>query len=229
LEIHKPKPVQGWREFLTEIGIIVIGVLVALSAEQVVENIRMGQEVRSFRETINHEIGLNLFVYDVRARQFPCEGRRIAALQTWLGEARSGARVPALIPAPLKALAPYRSAWDNRNAVVFNHLEPEVRQKYAEFYDELANNSAIISSEQENWVRLLPYQESGPIGLSDRRTIREVIGRLAIGNQAFAADIPFSRKIADVLKAKEIQPDNIPADWLRSVADCPSVIASASN
>lgn len=37
LDIHKPKPVHSWREFLSEIGVIVIGVLIALSAEQAVE------------------------------------------------------------------------------------------------------------------------------------------------------------------------------------------------
>ena len=33
MDIHKPKPVHNWRELLTEIGTIVIGVLIALAAE----------------------------------------------------------------------------------------------------------------------------------------------------------------------------------------------------
>src|SRR6185437_9249744 len=33
VEIHKPKPVHNWREFLTEIGVVVIGVCIALAAE----------------------------------------------------------------------------------------------------------------------------------------------------------------------------------------------------
>ena len=33
---HKPKPVHNWREFLTEIGVVVIGVCIALGAAQVV-------------------------------------------------------------------------------------------------------------------------------------------------------------------------------------------------
>jgi hypothetical protein len=30
MEIHKPKPVHGWRDFAKEVGIIVLGVLSAL-------------------------------------------------------------------------------------------------------------------------------------------------------------------------------------------------------
>ena len=37
MEIHKPNPIHNFREFLKEVGIIVLGVLIALGAEQTVE------------------------------------------------------------------------------------------------------------------------------------------------------------------------------------------------
>jgi len=37
MHFHLPKPVHGWREFASEVGIIVVGVLLALLAEQFVE------------------------------------------------------------------------------------------------------------------------------------------------------------------------------------------------
>ncbi len=37
MHLHLPKPLHGWRAFVGEVGIIVIGVLIALGAEQVVE------------------------------------------------------------------------------------------------------------------------------------------------------------------------------------------------
>ena len=66
------KPLNGWRRFAGEVGVIVLGVLLALGAQQTVESIQARADERAFRETINHEIGLNLFIYDVRARQFAC-------------------------------------------------------------------------------------------------------------------------------------------------------------
>jgi hypothetical protein len=37
MEVHRPKPIHRLREFLKEVGIIVLGVLIALAAEQSVE------------------------------------------------------------------------------------------------------------------------------------------------------------------------------------------------
>lgn len=37
MHVHLPKPLHGWRAFVGEVGIIVLGVLIALGAEQIVE------------------------------------------------------------------------------------------------------------------------------------------------------------------------------------------------
>jgi hypothetical protein len=37
MDIHKPKPVHSWRELLTEVGVIVIGVSIALAGGQTME------------------------------------------------------------------------------------------------------------------------------------------------------------------------------------------------
>lgn len=36
MDVHLPKPLHGWREFVGEVGIIVLGVLIALGAQQLV-------------------------------------------------------------------------------------------------------------------------------------------------------------------------------------------------
>ncbi len=37
MHIHRPKPLHGWREVLFEIGIIVVGIVIAVGLEQTVE------------------------------------------------------------------------------------------------------------------------------------------------------------------------------------------------
>jgi len=37
MHFHLPKPMHGWREFAGEVGIIVVGVLIALGAEHLIE------------------------------------------------------------------------------------------------------------------------------------------------------------------------------------------------
>jgi len=39
MHIHLPKPLHGWKEFTNEIFVIVVGVLIALGFEQVVEEL----------------------------------------------------------------------------------------------------------------------------------------------------------------------------------------------
>jgi hypothetical protein len=217
-------PLHGWRAFFGEVGVVVLGVLLALGAQQVVEDIQAHEDERAFRETINHEIALNLFVYDVRAGQFKCTAKKIDELRHWLDRARSGAAVPAIHPGVPSTIAPYRSAWDNRDAVVFSHLPLRIRQKYAEFYDELANNWSVIQLEQQDWNRLWPYAEPGPISLADRRIIRPTLAKIAGWNNALEANFALSRKIAEGLKIKAAEPDNFPQDFLKHLRECRSVI-----
>jgi hypothetical protein len=225
MHVHLPKPLHGWRAFVGEVGIIVVGVLIALTAEQIVHEVQDWSDERALRDAIDHEIGLDLFVYDVRSRQFACDAKRAEELKIWLDRARAGEQVPALSAASPTIFSPYRSAWDNRDAQVFNHLPAERRQKYAEFYDELSNNWSIIKGEQGDWMRLIPYAESGPISLTDRRAIRPVIAQIRDANALLQGNLPVSQKIAQILSVKEITPDNIPADMLKSVADCRSAIS----
>ena len=53
MHFHLPKPLHGWRAFAGEVGIIVLGVLIALGAGQIVENIHehylADQAVRNIR------------------------------------------------------------------------------------------------------------------------------------------------------------------------------------
>jgi len=51
MHVHLPKPLHGWRAFIGEVGIIVLGVLIALAAEQAVEALH---ERYLAREAINH-------------------------------------------------------------------------------------------------------------------------------------------------------------------------------
>ena len=56
MHFHLPKPLHGWREFLGEVGIIVIGVLVALSFEQVVERMHWRHAVSEAETSMRTEL-----------------------------------------------------------------------------------------------------------------------------------------------------------------------------
>lgn len=52
MHIHVPKPLKTWREFVGEIGIIVIGILLALGAEQIIERYHWLHEVDAARDAL---------------------------------------------------------------------------------------------------------------------------------------------------------------------------------
>ena len=60
MEIHKPKPVHSWREFLSEICVIVTGIAIALGGEQLIEAIHWHHKVEATEASIKAELGNNL-------------------------------------------------------------------------------------------------------------------------------------------------------------------------
>ena len=58
-DIHKIRPVHGWRELFGEVGIIVVGVLIALAAEQTVEWAHWRHRSAQAREALAADIGVN--------------------------------------------------------------------------------------------------------------------------------------------------------------------------
>jgi hypothetical protein len=76
MDIHKPKPVHNWREFLKEVGIIVLGVSIALGAEQAVEWYHWRQQVKAARQALREEITAIDGFYVYRVAIGRCLARR---------------------------------------------------------------------------------------------------------------------------------------------------------
>lgn len=56
MHFHLPKPLHGWREFSGEVGIIVIGIMIALGGDQVVEHFRHKNDLREAEEAMVMEL-----------------------------------------------------------------------------------------------------------------------------------------------------------------------------
>ena len=91
MEIHKPKAWHGWREFLKEYGIIVLGVLTALGAEQLVEWLHWRHEAHAAREAVALDYQRALFWVGETDVAAPCILRRLDELGAILDQ-RTGCR-----------------------------------------------------------------------------------------------------------------------------------------
>src|SRR4051794_15624621 len=90
MQLKLPKPLRGWREFVGEVGIIVLGVLIALGAQELVESWQWRQEVRAERASLTEEVSDSLSIIAVRTAQVPCVDRRLAEIRSILDRHRRG-------------------------------------------------------------------------------------------------------------------------------------------
>jgi hypothetical protein len=82
MHFHLPKPLHGWRELVGEVGIIVIGVLVALGAEQAVEAWHAHNQAEEARTALRSELGEdNLPQAYARLALVPCIDGELKQLQ----------------------------------------------------------------------------------------------------------------------------------------------------
>jgi hypothetical protein len=100
MDIHKPKPWHGVREFLKEYVIIVVGVLTALAGEQAVETARTHREVAETREAIHGEIARNAMSAKVMIAENTCAGGAKGKILSWLagGPKPGSATRPMMLP-----------------------------------------------------------------------------------------------------------------------------------
>jgi hypothetical protein len=80
MHVHLPKGFHGWREFAKEVGIIVLGVLIALGFEQLVQAWRWREQANNTRQAITNETQLAALWAEERLAVQPCLHARIAHL-----------------------------------------------------------------------------------------------------------------------------------------------------
>lgn len=84
MDIHKPGSIHGWRDFAKEVGIIVIGVLLAMAAEQVVETLRLRHQAAENEEAFRADLRADALNTIERIALRPCAAERIADLASSL-------------------------------------------------------------------------------------------------------------------------------------------------
>jgi hypothetical protein len=109
MHFHLPKPLHGWREFAGEVGIIVIGVLIALGAEQVMERFHQRAELRDAEAAMTSELrDDDLPQAFTRAAIYNCYNDQLNAIENAVA---SGDREQVLLLA--KAYKPVVRTWDD--------------------------------------------------------------------------------------------------------------------
>lgn len=151
------KALRGWRQFAGEVGIIVLGVLIALAAEQVVNTAERG-ELWELRAAVDNEVAFGLGTYDARLAQDECLEARLDELGQWLQSWRDGRPKPLVAPISAPRSGPPRtSVWASRDPAVMAHMPLQAKLAYGSIYDEFANNEVQRLDERMTWLALAEF------------------------------------------------------------------------
>jgi hypothetical protein len=179
MHFHLPKPLHGWREFAGEVGIIVLGVLIALGAEQVVETIHGDAQVRQFRSAVDDELAYDLGSYKQRLLLGPCVRARLAELDHVLASDRAGhsIRMQGLSHWPV-SFSLRTSVWTGRTGDVEARMPLGARLAYAKIYDDLANFDVHRVDERNAWMELAEFDDAQQLSNADLMRLRGLVSKL---------------------------------------------------
>lgn len=164
MDIHKPKPVHSWREFLSEIGVIVIGILIALTLEQVVETWRDHRHLTEARENTRAEIARNLGYMVRRQHTEPCVTRRLDEVARLIAQISAGQAIngPIWIGHPLiwfTVDGRYKTALQSGGIGL---MPAEEQAAYSNFYTLFAEYTASEKEETAGWNELRTFDMLPP-------------------------------------------------------------------
>jgi hypothetical protein len=158
MHFHLPKPLHGWREFAGEVGIIVLGVLIALSAEQVVETIHWRNELAKERASLLQEASDSLHVVALRMAQQPCIESRLRTVRLVLQRHHDGQPfgLSGDIGVPTGASAT-RGTWQIALAgQALAHMTHKEKLAYSDAFGEFDLFDDRLRKEVDVWLRLAP-------------------------------------------------------------------------
>ena len=179
MDIHKPKPWHGVREFVKEIGTIVIGVLIALAAEAVVEKLHEARLSEEARAAVRSEINLDLANMRRRGEIEPCIAQRLNELSDWVSRAEAGEAVspPLTIGAPGHPIV-FTERWESASAGGRTSLlSIEEQQGYARAIEQIKGFGASKAMEREVWGGLVGLEGVRKPSAELLAQARQAIGR----------------------------------------------------
>jgi hypothetical protein len=156
MDIHKPKPWRGVREFLKEYAIIVVGVLTALAAEQAAEALRHRADAAEAQEAIRAEVVVDITRIEQRDFSHDCVRARLDEIEKIVDASGADGRIRGLSWIGRPPRYGVESArWDAASQSGRVSLLPaEWQSQFGYLYTTLRYYYDMNNVEQQTWSRL---------------------------------------------------------------------------
>jgi len=179
MHFHVPKPLHGWREFAGEVGIIVIGVLIALGVEQVVQTVHDRRVADESRRAINLELGEITGDLSKRVRTEPCIARRLNEVDAFVTAAAAGKPVKPLLWIGRPQIHTIETAaWNSASQAGRTALfTAEEQNRYANSYALVDNVGESEAREQDVWGQLRGLEGEASVSPTEVFTIRSLVSQ----------------------------------------------------
>lgn len=167
MHVHLPKPLHGWRAFVGEVGIIVLGVLIALGAEQFVETLHWRAEMSGERQALYSEAQENIGSVRWRQRLQPCIDARLTDINAIL-HAHAAGRTIVLRGRVGRPVTSFMSttAWQLAvSSQAVSHMSLGEKLAFARAFSSYENLDQALLREQDAWLKLAVLDD--PALLSD--------------------------------------------------------------
>lgn len=218
MQIRMPKPMNGWRQFAGEVGIIVVGVLIALGAQQVVEDRHWRNQVAEARASLDAQL--------IESKYSSLERIEIAACTTrqldFLDEVIGGTRPAEGLKIKIGALRLWSvSAWDAATASsAVARMPGKLRNDYAGLFSFTAAIGELNRAEFETAATLRTLERHTELTDVSRDRLAQAVAKMRALNSVLKLGAeqwlegaePLGLKLegaeADLEKAKEcVLPD----------------------
>jgi hypothetical protein len=196
----KLKPPHGWAAVAWELAIVTLGVLIALGAQQIVEDIHWRSEMREFRRAVRAEISWDLATYSYRSGQNRCAAARLDELQRWLDSWRAGRPLeltgPIAMPSPLIVQT---TVWDSRDPETVSRIPLAEKLAYGGLYTEFANAEGHRLDERAAWVELGDYDGATELDHQDLMRLQGLITRARLRLRRITGNAArFTKRAAEI-------------------------------
>jgi hypothetical protein len=181
VKIHwgKLSPPQGWQKLWWELGIVTVGVLIALGIGELAKSWHDEREAREARAAIRAEIGSNLGVLSKRIETEACIERRLNEIGAFLNAASRGsvAQPPTWIGRPQQwNMDSYR--WEAASQAGRVSLFPVAEQSsFSDLYGALREVGEAQDTEQQMWAQMRSLEGQSHISEATVEAMRSTLSR----------------------------------------------------
>jgi hypothetical protein len=167
-----PRPLNGWRVFVGEVGTILLGVLLALAAQEFVQSLHWKRELKETRQALDAELSRDLAAFHYRMGESPCITARATEIQKWAESFRAGRPLKLkheIISTPGFAIR--TEVWDIIDGEIASRIPLKERLNYSGLYSGMRGVDNLGTQEGEAWSAIAEYDGATKLDEADIRKV----------------------------------------------------------